>query len=315
LAIEDDKIDQMAFRRFIKAQNLPYDCTVAGSVFEARKILDSEKFDIVITDHSLGDGTAFDIYSSVRDTPLIFVTGSGDEEIAVKAIRAGACDYLIKDPERNYLTVLPVTVESAIRRKKVEDRLRMLSQAVMSAEDCIYITDLKDEILFVNRAFCQTYGYAEDAILGRRSNILWKEESQNGNVKNISSMSIEACPQGEFSHKRKDGSEFPISFSRSVVKDEHGNAVAAVVVAHDITGRKRAEQEREKLIHELQEALAKIKTLSGLLPICASCKKIRDDKGHWNVLEVYIRDHSEADFSHSVCPDCARALYPEFYRE
>ena len=73
--------------------------------------------------------------------------------------------------------------------------------------------------------------------------------------------------------------------------------------------------EREKLIGELQEALAKIKSLRGLIPICASCKKIRDDRGYWTQLEVYIRDHSEAEFSHSICSDCMQKLYPEFLEE
>jgi len=79
----------------------------------------------------------------------------------------------------------------------------------------------------------------------------------------------------------------------------------------EITERKRAEEEREKLIGELQDALAQIKKLSGLLPICASCKKIRDDKGYWNQIESYIRDHSEAEFSHGICPDCMKKLYPD----
>jgi len=79
----------------------------------------------------------------------------------------------------------------------------------------------------------------------------------------------------------------------------------------EITERKLAEEEREKLIHELQDALAQIKKLSGLLPICASCKKIRDDKGYWNQIESYIRDHSEAEFSHGICPDCMKKLYPD----
>jgi len=81
----------------------------------------------------------------------------------------------------------------------------------------------------------------------------------------------------------------------------------------DITERKQAEEERERLIGELQEALAKVKTLSGLLPICASCKRIRDDQGYWQQIEAYIRDHSEAEFSHSVCPECAKKLYPEIF--
>jgi PAS domain-containing protein len=86
----------------------------------------------------------------------------------------------------------------------------------------------------------------------------------------------------------------------------------AVVTINNITGNKRKENEREKLIHELQDALANIKTLRGLLPICASCKRIRDDKGYWNQIEVYIRDHSEAEFSHGICPECKRKLYPDF---
>lgn len=73
--------------------------------------------------------------------------------------------------------------------------------------------------------------------------------------------------------------------------------------------RKRVEVEREKLIAELQEALANIKTLRGLIPICANCKKIRDDQGFWTRIEVYLRRHSSADFSHSLCPECAHELY------
>ena len=72
-------------------------------------------------------------------------------------------------------------------------------------------------------------------------------------------------------------------------------------------------KKQETLIIELEDALSRIKTLSGCLPICMSCKKIRDDKGYWNQLEQYIRDHSEAEFSHGICPDCAKKLYPDIY--
>ena len=78
---------------------------------------------------------------------------------------------------------------------------------------------------------------------------------------------------------------------------------------------KRYLAEREALIGELQEALAKVKQLSGFLPICASCKKIRDDKGYWQQIEAYVRDHSEAEFSHGICPDCAQRIYPEYYKK
>lgn len=68
-----------------------------------------------------------------------------------------------------------------------------------------------------------------------------------------------------------------------------------------------------RLNKELQAALAKVKMLSGLLPICASCKKIRDDKGYWQQVEVYIQDHSEAEFTHGFCPDCLAKLYPDYF--
>ncbi|MDX2433060.1 MAG: hypothetical protein QNK14_00410 [Desulfobacterales bacterium] len=76
---------------------------------------------------------------------------------------------------------------------------------------------------------------------------------------------------------------------------------------------KQADKEKEKLIESLQKALAEVKILSGLLPICASCKKIRDDQGYWQQIEEYVRDHSEADFTHGICNDCVKDLYPEFY--
>jgi DNA-binding NtrC family response regulator len=79
--------------------------------------------------------------------------------------------------------------------------------------------------------------------------------------------------------------------------------------------RKKLEIEREKMIEKLQDALTKIKTLSGLLPICSFCKKIRDDKGYWNQIEVYVREHSDANFSHSICPECAKKHYPNLYKE
>jgi PAS domain-containing protein len=76
--------------------------------------------------------------------------------------------------------------------------------------------------------------------------------------------------------------------------------------------RQRAEAEQERLIAELREALSRVKTLSGLLPICAHCKKVRDDSGYWSALEDYLRTHSDAEFSHGICPECMELLYPEF---
>ncbi len=89
-----------------------------------------------------------------------------------------------------------------------------------------------------------------------------------------------------------------------------GRAAGRLVVIRDVTARREVELERERLIGELQRALADIKTLRGLLPICAGCKKIRDDKGYWQGLEQYLGEHAEVQFSHGLCPDCLKRYYP-----
>jgi len=95
------------------------------------------------------------------------------------------------------------------------------------------------------------------------------------------------------------------------VRDENNQVTGVIEIARNISLRKLDEEERERLIGKLQKALFEVKKLSGLLPICASCKKIRDDKGYWNQIESYIREHSDANFTHSICPECKKKLYPE----
>ena len=90
----------------------------------------------------------------------------------------------------------------------------------------------------------------------------------------------------------------------------HGEKVLYSII-YDITERKKQEKEREELITKLEKALKEIKQLQGIIPICASCKQIRDDKGAWNQMEQYISKHSDAQFSHGICPECMEKLYPE----
>ena len=124
LLVEDDKVDQMAFKRFAKSRNLPYDYTIAGSLAETKKILKSISFDVIIADYMLGDGTTFELFALFNDLPIIVMTGTGTEEVAVEAMKSGACDYLIKDPEGNYLKTLPSTVKFALKRKQNEKELQ-----------------------------------------------------------------------------------------------------------------------------------------------------------------------------------------------
>jgi PAS domain S-box-containing protein len=242
LLIEDDKIDQRAFQRLMEDEELPYDCTIAGSVSEAQSILASEQFDVVVADYALGDGTAFDVFDSVKKTPIVIVTGTGDEELAVKAWRAGAYDYLIKDIDRNYLKAVPITVENVIRHRKTEEKVQLLSGAIMSTDDSVYITDMENKIIFVNKAFCEAYGYDEEEVKGRDSNILWIGKLRGRDTRSVFQIVRSAWEVG-FYHKRKDGSVFPVSLSRSIIKDLSGKEVAVVGVARDISERILMEDE------------------------------------------------------------------------
>jgi len=111
--------------------------------------------------------------------------------------------------------------------------------------------------------------------------------------------------------RRPDGTTFPMEVSSAIFRDADQTEFTCLIF-RDISRKKQAELEREQMIAQLQDALAKVKELSGLLSICASCKKIRDEQGNWEMLEVYIRDRSAADFSHGLCPDCFKKLYPDF---
>lgn len=254
LLIEDNTLDQMAFKRFVENNAIPYDCTVSGSVSEAKQMLSANQFDIIISDHSLGDGTALDILELAGSTPVVVVTGAGDEETAVKAWKAGAYDYLVKDINQNYLKAIPITVENAIRHKLIEKKLQLLSGAVMSTEDSVYITDMQGSIIFVNKAFCTTYGYKEDEIVGENGNILWIGKRQTKKTRSVFQTKTAGSNwEVGFYHRRKDDSVFPVSLSRSHIKDSHGNDVAIVGVARDITERILMEDEIRTASLKLQK--------------------------------------------------------------
>lgn len=123
-------------------------------------------------------------------------------------------------------------------------------------------------------------------------------------------------------YRHRDGSTIWVRCRGIAIRDKTGKPIRMLGAHTDLTQLKRTEEDlRQKKADledsnkKLQDALRQIKTLRGLPPICASCKNIRDDKGYWTQIESYIRDHSEAEFSHSICPDCARKLYPEFYKK
>lgn len=175
--------------------------------------------------------------------------------------------------------------------------------------DGIMLTAPDGRILDANPAACRILGRTREQIL---------EEGRAGLIDNtdprlegyVAERKKTGKAHGELIARRTNGTFFPIEFSSVVFSGPEGDARTCLII-RDISARKIAEKERERLIQELQQALARVKTLSGLLPICASCHKIRDGQGNWHVLENYIRQNTGADFTHGICPDCRRKLYPE----
>ncbi len=154
LLIEDYKIDQLAFEDWIESRQDQYVYSIAGSVAEATKILTTEHFDVVVADYSLGDGTAFDIFDVIGDTPIIFVTGAGDEEVAVKAMKAGVYDYIVKDIDRHYLEKLPEIIEKAYQHTQSK-KLKTIKITV----DKIVLAKATEGVIFYNTKLGPSLAY------------------------------------------------------------------------------------------------------------------------------------------------------------
>lgn len=174
--------------------------------------------------------------------------------------------------------------------------------------------DLDGRVTRVNRTELDMLGFSADEMLGHEMwDILAEDERQEARRRHKKRLAGFGSPDQHFERRlrRRDGRYVPAMVQTRLLRDGGGAIIGTRATIQDISERKRAEGERERLIVDLQEALARIKTLSGLLPICSSCKKIRDDQGDWSQIETYIRDRTEADFSHGLCPVCAEELYPE----
>lgn len=179
--------------------------------------------------------------------------------------------------------------------------------------DALLIVDVKTrKIIEANQATKTVLGYQNKDLVGKKFSILFPSKSSSLTKTRIDNIKVYGSVLVvEF--RRADGSCCKLDLTVTMISWNKKETILATF--RDPSERIRIEKEREKLIRELQEALAKIKTLRGLLPICASCKKIHDDDGYWHQVETYISNHSEAHFSHGFCPDCQEKLYPEYYKK
>jgi PAS domain S-box-containing protein len=191
--------------------------------------------------------------------------------------------------------------------QRAEQNRRDWEATFHTMPELIAILDCEYRIVQANKALADTLGVTPEALVGQYCFTCFHGTEQPPKYCPHTQLMADGKRHTAEAYEEKLAGDYFISVSP--IHDAGGQLIGSVHVAHDITERKRAGEERERLILELQEALSQVKTLSGLLPICAHCKKIRDDKGYWHTVEVYMTEHSEVDFSHGICPDCIDELY------
>lgn len=227
-------------------------------------------------------------------------------------------DVLLTAMELDGKPVLQAVLRDITIRKKTEEALRnseaKFREIYETIDDVYFDMDPKGNITNVSPSVYRLTGWNEKDLIGKLDTTVYvnPEDEKWLRQKIIKDGFVNDY---EILIKRKDGNVCYASLTARRFLNENGQSLGIRGMLRNITERKQVEQEREKLIIELQHALKEVKTLSGMLPICSSCKKIRDDKGYWNQIETYIGEHSDAQFSHGICPDCMKRLYPDIYKK
>lgn len=208
-----------------------------------------------------------------------------------------------------------VARENTLRRQQEEDCRQSEEKFVKlfrANPDWVIMSSLEDgRYIDVNDAFLRMTGYRKEEIIGRTSAELaiWVDPKERQAM--IPRLRREGrISNHDVSFRMKSGESRSMLRSAELIELE-GEPVI-ISVCKDITARIQAEKEREVLIKRLEASLSKVKLLSGMLPICSSCKRIRDEQGNWFQIEAYIKERSEAHFTHGICQDCADKFYPDF---
>jgi PAS domain S-box-containing protein len=209
------------------------------------------------------------------------------------------------DPERG---VVYAVARDITERKNQDAELARLANLVESIHDAIIRMSLHGVIESWNSAAEEIFGYPAYEVQDKPMSLLIPP----GHVDHLPQILSDIRRGQRISHyetirRRKDGAVINVSLTLSPVRDPAGNIVAASAIARDITDRKSAEAERLSLLQRLEHALARTKRMTGGLPVCASCKRVRDDQGFWHEVIDYIADHSDAKPVPALCETCAEA--------
>lgn len=324
LLIEDDQNDAEIIQHTLHKGGLRFRLNRVDTETDFLAALQSGNTDLILSDHGLPSFSGFEALATAQkqcpEVPFIFVTGLMGEEKAVETLARGATDYVLK----TRLSKLPAVVQRAVREAEERTWLRRQEQALRESqahfrvlvegvkEYAIALLDIEGRVASWNVGAEWIFGYQASEIVGQYFSGLYPEAAvMSGAPHRALRLTV---ADGRFEEEarllRKGGQEFWANVVITALRDARGALRGLSLITRDITERKRAEAERERLIAELRSALIEAKTLSGLLPMCASCKKIRNYHGQWFPLEVYLREHSEAILTHEFCHDCAQHITP-----
>jgi PAS domain S-box-containing protein len=275
--------------------------------------LQSQRWDAVISDYVLPQFSGPEALRLLRqqgsDLPFIMVSGIYGEEEAVATMKSGANDYLMKGNLARLAPALERELEAAKdrrRHKRAEGTMQFLAAIVESSEDAIYGKNMDSMIVSWNPAAERLFGYASEEIVGRSIVTLFPQNRRDEMLDILAGIRRgDVVEFRETERLHKSGRVIPVLTTVSPVRNNTGKVVGASAITRDISRQKQADFERQQLIERLLAASKQVQALSGLLPICASCKRVRDDKGYWQQVEAYLSQHSEITFSHSICPACA----------
>jgi len=320
LVVDDSEDDALLIMRALEKENFKLSHKRVENAAELSAALDEGGWDLVLSDYSMPGFSGANALELCRkkafDTPFIIVSGRIGEEVAVDMMKAGASDYVMKDDLARLAPAINREL-SAARERKIRRQAQLamahLASIVETCDDAIISQTLGGTVLSWNSGAERMFGYAAKEMVGEsvESLVPRDQHSEISDIRDLIELG-ERVERIETVRLRRDGTGIDVAITVSPIKNGEGAIHGASIILRDITERKRQEQERLRLIQELTEALKRVKTLNGLLPICSSCKKIRNDGGYWEQVENYIRSRSNAEFTHGICPDCVRLLYPEY---
>ncbi len=319
LVVEDSEDDVFFITRELKRGGLMLEVRRVADAKAMKEALAEQAWDVVISDYRIpgfGGREALSLCQEAGlDVPFIVVSGAMGDETAVEMVKAGAHDYVMKENLGRLAGSVKREVEAARdrrERRRMEEASAHLAAIVEACEDAIISEGLHGTITSWNSGAERLYGYSAEEMIGRPISLLVPADRAGEQEEILKDVCAgKALGPLETFRIRKGGIVVEVSLRISPMRNRNGEVVGSAVIARDISKRKQEERDRTQLIHELSDALAKVKTLKGLLPICAGCKKIRDDAGYWEAVESYLQKHTDAEFTHALCEDCVRRLYPD----